>query len=77
MSSPDAGRDIDTIVALFTSEVAAVEERQTYHGTTQIRDWQVGAASNYRYSIERTGEESYLVIGRLTGNFPGGTAGLH
>jgi hypothetical protein len=58
MSSPDAGRDIDTIVALFTSKVAAVEERQTYHGTTQIRDWQVGAASKYRYGIERTGEES-------------------
>jgi hypothetical protein len=25
---------------------------------------------------ERTGEESYLVAGRLTGNFPGGTAEL-
>ena len=27
-------------------------------------------------STERTGEDTYLVTGRLTGNFPGGTADL-
>jgi ketosteroid isomerase-like protein len=77
----DARRDIDAIVALFTDEAVVVDEGQTYHGSAQIRGWQEGAASRYRYTtevfdIQRTGEESYLVTGRLTGNFPGGTAEL-
>jgi ketosteroid isomerase-like protein len=75
----DARRDIDAIVALFTDEAVVVDEGQTYHGTAEIRGWQEGAASKYQYTTEvsgtkRTGEESFLVTGRLTGNFPGGTA---
>jgi ketosteroid isomerase-like protein len=77
----DARRDIDAIVALFTDEAVVVDEVQTYHGTAEIRGWQEGAASKYQYTTEvfgtqRTDEESYLVTGRLTGNFPGGTAEL-
>ena|SRR5947209_1546092 len=77
----DARRDIDAIVALFTNEAVVVDEGQTYHGTAEIRSWQEGAASKYQYSTEVSGtqplgEESYLVTGRLTGNFPGGTAEL-
>ena len=77
----DARRDIDAIVALFTDEAVVVDEGQTYHGSAQIRGWQEGAASKYQYTTEvigtkRTGEESTLVTGRLTGNFPGGTAEL-
>jgi hypothetical protein len=58
-----------------------VDEGQTYHGSAEIRSWQEGAASKYYYTTEvsstqRIGEESYLVTGRLTGNFPGGTAEL-
>ena len=78
----DARRDIDAIVALFTGGAIVVDEGQTYHGTAEIRGWQEGAASKYQYTTEvfgtqRTGQESYLVTGRLTGNFPGGTAELH
>ncbi|SRR6266702_8258307 len=78
----DARRDIDAIVALFTGEAVIVDEGQTYHGTVEIRGWREGAASRYQYTTEvfgtqRTGQESYLVTGRLTGNFPGGTAELH
>jgi ketosteroid isomerase-like protein len=77
----DARRDIDAIVALFTDEAVVVDEGQTYHGTAEIRGWQEGVASKYQYTTEvigtqRTGEDSYLVTGRLTGNFPGGTAEL-
>jgi ketosteroid isomerase-like protein len=77
----DARRDIDAIVALFTDEAVVVDEGQTYHGSAQIRGWQEGAASRYQYTTnvfgtQRTGKESYLVTGRLTGNFPGGTAEL-
>jgi hypothetical protein len=58
-----------------------VDEGQTYHGSAEIRNWQEGAASWYQYTAEvfrtqRTGEESYLVTGRLTSNFPGSTADL-
>ena len=77
----DARRDIDAIVALFTDDAAVVDEGQTFQGTAAIRGWQEGAASKYQYTTEvigtkRTGEESTLVTGRLTGNFPGGTADL-
>lgn len=77
----DARRDIDAIVALFSEEAVVVDEGQTYHGSAEIRGWQEGAASRYQYTTElfgtqRTDGESYLVTGRLTGNFPGGTAEL-
>jgi len=73
----DARRDIDAIVALFSDEAVVVDEGQTYHGSAQIRGWQEGAASRYQYTTkvfdtQRTGKESYLVTGRLTG----GTAEL-
>src|SRR5258708_33367284 len=77
----DARRDIEAIVALFSDEAVVIDEGQTYHGTAQIRGWREGAASKYQYATqvrdtERLDEESYLVTGRLTGNFPGGTAEL-
>ena len=77
----DARRDIDGIVALFTSDAVVVDEGRTWRGTGGIRDWQEGPASTYRYTTqvlatEVTGEDSAVVTGRLTGNFPGGTADL-
>ena len=77
----DARRDIDAIVGLFTDEAVVVDEGQTYQGLASIRGWQEGAASRYQYTTEvigseRTDQENYLVTGRLTGNFPGGTAEL-
>ena len=49
--------------------------------TAEIRAWQLGAASKYEYdtevlSSEAAGADRYLVTGRLTGNFPGGTVDL-
>jgi ketosteroid isomerase-like protein len=77
----DARRDIEAIVALFSDEAVVVDEGQTYLGTGQIRGWREGVASKYQYTTQvldtkRLDEESYLVTGRLTGNFPGGTAEL-
>jgi len=77
----DARRDIDAIVALFSDEAVVVDEGQTYHGSEAIRGWREGAASAYQYTTQlidtkRFDAESYLVTGRLTGNFPGGTAEL-
>jgi ketosteroid isomerase-like protein len=77
----DSRRDIDAIVALFTADAIVVDEGQTRRGTTEIRDWQEGPASQYQYTTEVLSGEStngdrYVVTGRLEGNFPGGTADL-
>ena len=78
----DADRDVDSIVALFTEDAVVVDEGETRHGTTEIRAWQTGAASAYTYTTEVIGAEAltadrYVVTGRLTGNFPGGTVVLN
>jgi ketosteroid isomerase-like protein len=77
----DAVRDIDSIVSLFADDATVVDEGETRHGTTEIHAWQTGPASKYTYTIEVTGTEHVapdrcLVSGRLTGNFPGGSADL-
>ena len=77
----DRDRDIESIVGLFAEGATVIDEREERHGTAEIRAWQTGAASKYIYttditSAEALGPDRYLVTGRLTGNFPGGTADL-
>jgi hypothetical protein len=77
----DADRDIDSLVALFSDDATVVDEGETRHGTAEIRAWQIGPASKYTYNTEVLGTVPldagrYVVTGRLTGNFPGGTAEL-
>jgi hypothetical protein len=77
----DTDRDIDSIVSLFSADATVIDEREEHHGLSEIRAWQTGAASRYTYTTEITstealGPDRYLVTGRLTGNFPGGTADL-
>jgi hypothetical protein len=77
----DADREIESIVALFTDHATVVDEGQTRYGTTAIRAWQTGPASRYTYTTDVLGTDAltpdrFVVTGRLTGNFPGGTAEL-
>src|SRR6476619_6147219 len=77
----DADRDIDSIVGLFTADATVVDEGETHNGTMEINAWQTGPASKYTYVTEVLGSEPigadrYIVAGRLTGDFPGGTADL-
>jgi hypothetical protein len=77
----DARRDVDAIVALFTDDAVVVDEGQTRRGIAEIKDWQVGAASQYEYTTEVAGvvavdQDRYRATGRIEGNFPGGTADL-
>ena len=72
------GRDARPVGA---GEVLKVPDGRWRDGTTEIRTWETGAASKYTYTTEITdtealGPDRYLVTGRLTGNFPGGTADL-
>jgi ketosteroid isomerase-like protein len=77
----DARRDNDAIVALFTDDAVVVDEGETRRGIGKIRAWRDGPVARYEYTTEvfdtdRTGDDEYLVTGRLEGNFPGGTAKL-
>jgi ketosteroid isomerase-like protein len=77
----DGERDIESIVSLFAEDATVIDEGEERNGTAEIRGWQTGVASKYTYTTEVTGTEAlgpdrYLVTGRLTGNFPGGTADL-
>ena len=77
----DARGDIDAIVAFFTDDAVVVDEGNTWSGISKIRAWREWPASRYQYTTEvfetdRTGEDEYLVTGRLEGNFPGRTAAL-
>src|SRR3954469_17242590 len=74
-------RDIDSIVGLFADDATVIDEGEERHGAAEVRAWQTGAASKYTYTTEVTsaealGPDRYVVTGRLTGNFPGGTADL-
>lgn len=77
----DADRDIDSIVALFGADATVVDEGETRHGIAEIRAWQLGPASKYTYTTEvldtvALAADRYVVTGRLTGDFPGGSAEL-
>lgn len=76
-----ADRDIDAIVALFSEDATVIDEAQPRRGLDEIRAWQTGAASEYTYTTEiltisDDGPGRYVVDGRLTGDFPGGSADL-
>ena len=77
----DAEREIDSIIALFTDDATVIDEGETRHGTTAIRAWQTGPASQYTYTTDVLATDAltahrFVVTGRLTGNFPGGTVEL-
>lgn len=77
----DPHRDAERFVALFSDDATVLDERETHHGTNQIRAWREGPATKYSYATEvfateGIGADRYLVTGRLTGDFPGGTADL-
>lgn len=74
----DARRDTDSVVGLFTEDAVVVDESRTWRGVGEIRAWRKGPVSQYEYTTEvfdtvSTGQDEYLVTGRLEGNFPGGT----
>jgi hypothetical protein len=77
----DADRDVDAILALFSDDATVIDEGKQRHGTLEIRAWQTGDASRYTYTTEilqavALAPDRRVVIGRLTGNFPGGVAEL-
>jgi ketosteroid isomerase-like protein len=77
----DARRDTEAIVGLFTEDAVVIDEGGSWRGVDKIRAWREGPAAKYEYTTElfgadRTGDDEYLLTGRIDGNFPGGTAAL-
>jgi hypothetical protein len=77
----DARGDVEAIVALFSDDATVADERETHRGRAAIRAWRRGPVSKYRYETEiftgeALGADRFLVTGRITGDFPGGTADL-
>ena len=76
-----AERETEAIVALFADDATVLDEGATRHGLDEIRAWRNGPATAYTYTTELFatelfGPDRYLIMGRLTGNFPGGIADL-
>lgn len=77
----DSRRDIEAILALFTSDATVIDDGRAWRGPAEIRAWQLGPASQYKYTvtllgIEAAGGETSVAACRLEGNFPGGSAEL-
>ena len=77
----DPHRDAELFVTLFSDDAIVVDEKETRNGRAEIRAWRTGTAVKYKYttevySAESLGPDHCLVRGRLTGDFPGGTADL-
>jgi hypothetical protein len=77
----DPRRDGDGFMALFSDDATVVDERETRRGTDEIRAWRDGPVTKYRFAtevvaVDDDGPGRYLVTGRITGDFPGGTADL-
>jgi ketosteroid isomerase-like protein len=77
----DRQRDLEEVLALFADDATITDEGRTMQGRNAIRAWRQGTASKYTYTTELTGTETvapnrHLVLGRLTGDFPGGTVDL-
>jgi ketosteroid isomerase-like protein len=77
----DARRDTDALLALFSEEAIVIDEGEAHSGTGGIRSWREEVTSKYEYTTEvvdaqHSSENEYVLTGRLTGNFPGGTADL-
>jgi len=78
----DARRDIDAILELFTPDATVVDEGEMYRGAERRREWQDGPASRYEYRVtiavqRELADGRVRVLGRLDGNFPGGTASVN
>ena len=73
--------DVEAFVSLLSHNATVVDEGKTYNGPREIRTWRNGPAVKYTYTTDVLGTDApsadrYLITGRLTGNFPGGTADL-
>jgi len=74
-------RDTATALSAFAPNARVVDDGREYGGSDEIRDWLDHAASEYTFTrsllrAESTGDDTWLVVNHLEGNFPGGAVDL-
>jgi ketosteroid isomerase-like protein len=71
----DAGDDLDAFMRLFAPDALVTDERRSYAGLDEIREWKTGPAAAFQYTCEpfaiAEAEGQTIVTGHLSGNFPG------
>jgi hypothetical protein len=77
----DADRDIDSIVGLFAEDATVIDEGEERHGTAKSGPGRPAQPRNTptrpkSRAPKHSAPTATCVTGRLTGNFPGGTADL-
>ena len=73
-------RDGEAVAHCFTEQAVVKDEGQTYSGPKAIKAWKIAASARYSYTSEPFAVEEkdgrYIVMSRLTGNFPGSPVDL-
>lgn len=76
----DRSHDLNAFVGSFSEDAIIVDERRTYAGREEIREWKEQASARFRYTAEpfaiaeQCGQT--VVTARLTGDFPGSPVDL-
>jgi hypothetical protein len=73
-------RDARAVARCFTNEGVVTDEGRTHVGLASIEAWKTAASARFSYvtepvALEKT-DHMYLVITRVTGNFPGSPVDL-
>lgn len=76
-----AARDHEAALRAFAPDAVVTDEGRTYRGTAEVADFLAHAGEPYTYTTEVVGAqrvtaERWVVVVRLDGDFPGGTAEL-
>ena len=72
--------DSDAVSQCFTDAAVVQDEGHTFRGRAAIKQWKADASAKYQYTSEPIACEQkdgkFVVISRLTGNFPGSPVNL-
>jgi hypothetical protein len=72
--------DSEALAECFTENAVVKDEGHIYQGRAAIKQWKADASAKYQYTSESIACEEkdgkFVVISRLTGNFPGSPVNL-
>lgn len=76
----DRGDDAGAVLRNFADDAVVVDERRTYSGHDEIRQWKSNASAQYSYTAEpfaiAEADGRTIVTAHLTGDFPGSPVDL-
>lgn len=68
------------VACCFTNDAAVTDEGRTHTGQAAIEAWKAGASAQFSYTVEPHSLDkqgsTYIVTGRVTGDFPGSPVDL-